>query len=187
MDMLGLKWDRLVGVPTDGCPNVTGKTVGLFKHMQEKMTEIDPDHKLVFLHCILHQHVLCKSVLKINHVVTEIASFIRAQALNHRQLVTLVEEQESEHEDTGSHTSIRWLSLGKVLKRVWDLKAQIRECCEWKDKDIPELSDEDWMAHFAFAVDVRTEHQAARQRPLCSRKAQPGEGFHDKDSFFQAN
>ena len=52
------------GVTTDGCPNLTGKNVGLLKRMQNKVTEIDGDQKLVFLHCIVHQHVLCKSVLK---------------------------------------------------------------------------------------------------------------------------
>lgn len=157
MDTLGLKWDRLAGVTKDGCPNLTGKNVGLLKRMQDKVTEIDPDQKLVFLHCILHQHVLCTSVLKINHVidvVTIIVNFIRARALNHRQFITLLEEHESEHSDIGYHTSVRWLSLGKVLKRVWDLKAEIQEFCETKGKAIPELADEDRMADFAFAVDV---------------------------------
>ncbi|XP_033977991.1 general transcription factor II-I repeat domain-containing protein 2B-like [Trematomus bernacchii] len=157
MDTLGLKWDRLAGVTTDGCPNLTGKKFGLLKRMQDKVTEIDADQKLVFLHCIIHQHVLCKSVLKINHVidvVTKIVNFIRARALNHRQFIALLEEHETEHRDIGYHTAIRWLSLGKVLKRVWDLKAEIREFCEKKGKDFPELSDEDWMADFAFAVDV---------------------------------
>ncbi|GCC25428.1 hypothetical protein chiPu_0003838 [Chiloscyllium punctatum] len=63
---LGLKWDKLAGVTIDGCPNLTGKNVGLLKRMQDKVTEIDPEQKLVFLHCIIHQEVLCKSVLKIN-------------------------------------------------------------------------------------------------------------------------
>lgn len=128
MDTLGLKWDRLAGVTTNGCPNLTGKNVGLLKHMQDKVTEIDADQKLVFLHCIIHQHVLCKSVLKINHVidvVTKIVNFIRARALNHRQFVALLEEHETEHSDIGYHAAVRWLSLGKVLKRVWDLKAEI--------------------------------------------------------------
>ena len=40
-----------------------------------------------------------------------------------------------------------------MLKKVWDLKAEIREFCEMKDKDIPELSDEKWMADLAFAID----------------------------------
>ncbi|XP_075322580.1 general transcription factor II-I repeat domain-containing protein 2B-like [Odontesthes bonariensis] len=157
MDTLGLKWDRLAGVTTDGCPNLTGKNVGLLKRMQDKVTEIDTDQKLVFLHCIIHQHVLCKSLLKMNHVidvVTKIVNFIRARALNHRQFVALLEDHESEHSDIGYHTAVRWLSLGKVLKRVWDLKTEIREFCQMKGKDIPELSDEDCMADFAFAVDV---------------------------------
>lgn len=35
------KWDKLVGVTTDGCPNLTGKNVGLLKRMQDKVTEIN--------------------------------------------------------------------------------------------------------------------------------------------------
>lgn len=99
-DTLGLKWDRLTGVTKDGCPNFTGKKVGILKHMQDKVTEIDADQKLVFLHCIIHQHVLCKSVLKTNHVIdVKIVNFIMARALNHRQFVTLLEEDETEHCD----------------------------------------------------------------------------------------
>ncbi|KAF7645378.1 hypothetical protein LDENG_00205800 [Lucifuga dentata] len=81
-------------------------------------------------------------------------NFIRARALNHRQFVALLEEQDSEHGDIGYHAAVRWLSLGKVLKRVWDLSAEIQDFCEKKGKDIPELSDADWMADLAFAVDV---------------------------------
>ncbi|XP_068507798.1 general transcription factor II-I repeat domain-containing protein 2B-like [Syngnathus scovelli] len=157
MDTLGLKWDSLAVVTTDACPNLTGKNVGLLKRMQDKVAEIDTDQELIFLHCIIHEHMLCKSVLKMNHVidvVTNIVSFIRARALNHRQFVALLEDHESQHSDISYHTPVRWLSLGKVLKKVWDLKTEIREFCETKGKDIPELSDEDWMADFALAVDV---------------------------------
>ncbi|XP_077091357.1 general transcription factor II-I repeat domain-containing protein 2B-like [Siphateles boraxobius] len=158
MDKLGLKWDKLTGVTTDGCPNLTGKNVGLLKRMQDKVTEINPEQKLKFLHCIIHQEVLCKSVVKINHVIdvdTKIVIFIRARALNHRQFVALLEECESEHmADIGYHTTVRWLSLGKVLKRVWDLRAEIQEFCEMKCRDTPELSDADFIADLAFGVDV---------------------------------
>ena len=84
--------------------------------------------KLVFLHCIIHQNVLCKSVLKQNHVtdvVTKTFNVIRTSALNHRLFVSFLEEFETEHGDKGYHTAVRWLSLGKVLKRVRDLRAQI--------------------------------------------------------------
>lgn len=157
LDMLGLKWDKLVGVTTDGCPNLTGKNVGLLKRMQDKVTEINPVQKLTFLHCIIHQEVLCKTVLKMNHVVdavTKTVNFIRGRALNHRQFVALLEENELEHGDISYHCTVRWLSLGKVLKSVWDLRDQIQDFCVKKGHDVPELSDEDWVADLGFAVDV---------------------------------
>ncbi|XP_063768169.1 general transcription factor II-I repeat domain-containing protein 2-like [Eleginops maclovinus] len=184
MDTLGLKWDRLAGVTTDGCPNLTGKHVGLLKRMQDKVTEVDADQKLVFLHCIINQHVLCKSLLKIDHVidvVTIIVTFIRARALNHRPFVALLEEHETEHSDIADHTAVRGLSLNKVLKRVWDLKAEIREFCERKGKDIPELSDEDWMADFAFAVDV-----TALMNELSTKLQGKGLFVHEMHSLVKA-
>ena len=45
VEKLGLKWDKLAGVTTDGCPNLTGKNVGLLKRMQDKVTEINPEQK----------------------------------------------------------------------------------------------------------------------------------------------
>ncbi|XP_069792420.1 general transcription factor II-I repeat domain-containing protein 2B-like [Narcine bancroftii] len=156
LDKLGLKWDRLAGVTTDRCPNLMVINIGPLKWMQDKVTEINPELKLVFLHCIKHQNVLCKSVIKLNHVKTKTVNFIRIPALNHRQIVALMEEREIEHGDIGYHTTVRWLSLGKVLKSVWDLKAEIQEFCEKNGKDIPELSDGKWMADLVFAVDVTT-------------------------------
>ena len=157
MDTLELKWERLVGVTTDGCPNLTGKNVGLLKRMQDKVTKLDTEHKLVFIHCIIYQHALCKSVLKLNNVVdvrTKAVNFIRGRALNHRQFVALLEEQNNEHVDIRYHTAVRWHSLGKVLERFWDLKAEIEEFCKIEGKNIFELSDVDWIADLAFAIDV---------------------------------
>ncbi|GCC20672.1 hypothetical protein chiPu_0019237 [Chiloscyllium punctatum] len=157
LDTLGLKWDKLAGVTTDGYPNQMGKNVGLLKRMQDKVTEIDPEQKLVFLHCIIHPEVLCKSVLKINHVVdvvAKIVNLIRARALNHRQIVVLLEENETEHCDIGYHTAVRWLSLGKMLKSVWELREEIQDFCVKKGNGIPQLSDADWIADLGFAVDV---------------------------------
>ncbi|XP_074501494.1 general transcription factor II-I repeat domain-containing protein 2A-like [Sebastes fasciatus] len=157
LDKLELKWDKLAGVTTDGCPNLTGKNVGLLKRMQDKVKEMNPEQKLTFLHCIIYQEVLCKSVLKMNHVVdvvTKTVNFIRARALNHREFVSLLEESETEHCDIGYHTAVRWLSLGKVLKSFWDLRKEIHEFCVKKGKDIPQLTDADWIADLGFAVDV---------------------------------
>lgn len=68
MNTLGLKWDRLTGVTMDVCPKLTGKNIGLLKRMQD--TQIK---NLFFLHFIIHQHVLCKSVLNNNDVIDIVA------------------------------------------------------------------------------------------------------------------
>lgn len=68
-------------------------------------------------------------MLKMQHIVDpgnkHSHNFIRASALNHRQFVALLEEDEMEHGDIGSHCPVRWVSLGKVLKNVCNLREQI--------------------------------------------------------------
>lgn len=73
--------------------------------------------------------------------VIEIVNFFRARTPNHRQFVALLMKHEPEYAYIGYHTSVRWLSYCKVIKRVWDLRAEIQESCDDKGKDITELSD----------------------------------------------
>jgi hypothetical protein len=71
------------------------KNIGLLKRIHDQVAELNPDQKMIFLHCIIHQEMLCKCVLKISHVVdtvTKVVNFIRAKYLNHRQFVSLLEE-----------------------------------------------------------------------------------------------
>lgn len=55
--------------------NLLKENIGLMKRMQGKVTYINSVKKLLFVTCIIHQEVLCKLVLKINHahdVVTKL-------------------------------------------------------------------------------------------------------------------
>ena len=104
---------------------MTGKNVGLLKRLSDRVAEVDCTRELIFLHCIIHQEVLGEKVLGMKHVVDpvlKIVNFIRARGLNHRQFITLLEDCDSDHSDAPYHTAVRWLSLGKVLRRAWDLK-----------------------------------------------------------------
>ena len=63
--------------------------------IQDQVAELNPDQKMIFLHGIIHQEVLCKCVLKMNHVVdtvTKVVNFIKAKSLNHRQFVSAWEQ-----------------------------------------------------------------------------------------------
>ena len=154
-----LPWSKLANVTTDGSPNLTGKNVGLLKRIQDKVKEENPEQDVIFLHCIIHQESLCKSVLQLNHVVNpvvKIVNFIRARGLQHRQFITFLEEIDADHQDLLYHSRVRWLSLGKVFQRVWDLKEEIGAFLEFNEKsdEFPELRDQNWLCDFAFAVDV---------------------------------
>lgn len=154
-----LPWSKLANVTTDGSPNLTGKHVGLLKRIQDKVKEENPEQDIIFLHCIIHQEALCKSVLQLDHVVkqvTQIVNFIRARGLNHRQFMKFLEECDAEHQDLIYHSSVRWLSLGKVCQRVWELRGEIGSFLELMGKanDFPELKDAHWLCDLAFAVDI---------------------------------
>ena len=134
---MNLSWQNMVSITTDGCPSLTGKNVGLLKRLSDKVAEVGCGRELIFLHCIIHQEVLCRKVLDMKHVVNpvvKVVNFIRARGLNNRQFTTLLENCNSDHTGIPYHTAVRWLSLGKVLRRVWDLKPQIRQFLEMKGK-----------------------------------------------------
>lgn len=61
-----LPWSKLA---TDGSPNLTGKNVRLLKRIQDRVKEDNPEQEVIFIHCIIHQEALCKSVLQLDHVV----------------------------------------------------------------------------------------------------------------------
>ncbi|XP_060528336.1 general transcription factor II-I repeat domain-containing protein 2-like [Cylas formicarius] len=155
-----IDWKKLVNVTTDGAPNMTGKNIGVIKRIEDKIFEIDPDHKIRPIHCIIHQHVLCKNVLKIDHVtkiVVKLVNFLRAKGLNHRQFIDFLEELNTTYSDVIYYNKIRWLSLGKVLKRVWELQEEIRIFLVLKEnEEFPELTDPDWLGDFAFSLDILT-------------------------------
>ena len=92
IERMKLPWSKLTNVTTDGSPNLTGKNVGLLKRIQDKVKEENPDQDVIFLHCIIHQESLCKSILQLNHVVNpvvKLVKFIRARGLQHRQFSIL--------------------------------------------------------------------------------------------------
>lgn len=80
--MLGKAWFEMVQT-SRCCYRWLCKSDTFLKQKQDKVTAV----KLVCLHYIIYQEVLCKSLLKINHifdVVTKIFKYIRARAQIHR-------------------------------------------------------------------------------------------------------
>ena len=96
-------------------------------------------------------------MLDIKHVVdpvVQIVDFIWARGLNRKQFITLLEDCDSDHSGVPYHTAVRWLSVGKVLRLVWDLKTKTLLFLEMKgkDKDYPQFKQSEWLTDLAFAV-----------------------------------
>ena len=52
------------------------------------------------------------------------------------------------------YSYVFWLSRGKVLKRVFDLRNEIQQFMQSKGKPIAEFNDPKWMTEFAFVTDI---------------------------------
>lgn len=149
-----------MSVTTDGAPSLTGNHSGALKKIQDTIKEGCRVKKLITIHCILHQQVLCKNVLQIEHVTSctvKLVNLIRSRGLNHRQFIGFLQDPDSEYTDVLYHSQIHWLSLGKVLRRVWELKNDIILFLEMKQiSDFPELKNDNWLGDFAFTLDIIT-------------------------------
>ena len=113
------------------------------------------------MHSIINQEALSKSVLQLNHVVkavVKLINYIKGRGLHHRQFIKFFEEIDSDHQNLLYHSHLRWLSLGKACKRVWDLKEAITSFLKsiWKADDFSVLENRDWLCDFAFSVDILT-------------------------------
>uniref|UniRef100_UPI00358F209E general transcription factor II-I repeat domain-containing protein 2A-like n=1 Tax=Myxine glutinosa TaxID=7769 RepID=UPI00358F209E len=141
-------------IATDGAPATLGSAnglVGLFK-----ADDRFPDFWT--FHCIIHQENLVSKKLNLDHVtkpVLEIVNFICTHALKHRQFKNLLAELDEDLPiDLLLHCTVRWLSRGNMLSRVFELLDPVKLFLAEKHKDYPELHDPQWMSDLGFLVDM---------------------------------
>lgn len=86
--------------------------------------------------------------------VVHMVNSIRSKALTHRQFKTMLDEMDAQYGDVLYHQEVRWLSRGKVLKRFFDLRGEIRDFLSSKGSNVDIFSDEKWLSDLAFLVDI---------------------------------
>ncbi|XP_060803031.1 general transcription factor II-I repeat domain-containing protein 2-like [Amyelois transitella] len=146
---------KTVCVCTDGCPSMTGFENGFISLFKKKYNLSN----LITFHCIIHQENLAaraanpelEAVMK---TVINIVNFIRAREFNHRRFKSLLQELGSEHNDVILHTSVRWLSRGKVLERFFSLRNEIILFLDQNNKVYPESQNDGWWCLLAFLCDI---------------------------------
>ena len=133
---------------------MTGHLTGLVSQIKEVAPECESTD------CIIHREILAtrkmlpnlKSIL--NDVV-KIINYIKARALNSRLFEQLCEEMDKKHKHLLLYTEIRWLSCGKSLAIVFELRERLKKFLS--EKKLPlatHFSDEEWVIKLAYLCDI---------------------------------
>ena len=122
---VGFSWDKCIGVCTDGAAAMTGKNIGC----QSKVKSAT-NTSIIFTHCMIHREALVAKKMSTDlHAVLIVAiniiNYIKSNALNSRLFCNLFQDMDSEYQSLLLLTDIRWLSKGRSLHRLVDLKEEV--------------------------------------------------------------
>jgi hypothetical protein len=115
-----------------------------------KVKDVAPD--VTWTHYFTHREALAakgmpskfKTVLEDNF---RIINFIKARPLNSRLLSLLCDDMGSEHKQLLLHSEVRWLSRGKVLTRLFELRQEVLLFVKEINEDYTSfLVDEMWLS-----------------------------------------
>ncbi|KAM4598750.1 protein FAM200A-like [Polymixia lowei] len=142
---------------TDGAAAMTGRVHGLFGRVKK----VNPDIK--WMHCIIHREALASKRIspELSAVLDDavkVFNFIQARPMNHRLFQTLCHDSGSEHEQLLLHTDVRWLSHGKTLLRLFELRAEVFVFLkEHLHPLAATFEDAEWIVRLAYLADVFTK------------------------------
>ncbi|XP_064081912.1 zinc finger BED domain-containing protein 5-like [Macrobrachium nipponense] len=116
---VGLSWQSCVRICTGGPPAMIGSIKGFLKK---------ENSSVITTHCFLRDALVAKTIsndLKsVLEIVVKLVNFIKSRPLKSRLFAKLCEVPEAKHLNL-LHTEVRWLSRGKVLSRVCELKEEM--------------------------------------------------------------
>ena len=121
-----LKWSFYVGICIDAAAAMTRQLSGL----TARIKEVAPESEL--MHCVICRKMLAsqKMSFEFNSIlidVIKVFKHIKAHAFNLHLLEQLWEEMDTEHRHLPLYTDIKWLSQGKLLTRVFEIREPLQK------------------------------------------------------------
>lgn len=149
-----LSWTNCFSICSDGAPAMLGARKG-FTALVKK---VNPMVNVV--HCLLHRENLVGRHLSpgLNEVMNEavqIVNYIKTSALNTRLFEQLCADFDAEHRHLLFHSNIRWLSRGKLLRRLLDLRDELEIfLIEKKCGLVNKLANKMWLLQVGYLNDI---------------------------------
>ena len=112
------------------------------------------------MHCMIHREVLAakhlgQSLCDVLSSCVKIVNSIKDRPLQSRMFSKLCNELGSEHSSLLLHTEVRWLSRGKIVERVFELREELLIFLKEHSADLALLvADEIWLGKLAYLADM---------------------------------
>lgn len=151
---MNLQWKNCVAICTDGAQAMSGKYNSLQALVKKESSEI------IWTHCMIHREALASKSLSpglnmILTVVIEVVNFIKTRPLKTRMFSVLCEDMGAEHQSLLFYSSSRWLSRGKTVKRVFELRREIAIfLSEEGHKHSTDFFDKLFLLKLSYLVDI---------------------------------
>ncbi|XP_060616127.2 protein FAM200C-like isoform X1 [Anolis sagrei] len=150
-----ISWEKVCGVCTDGAPAMLGCRSGFQRLVWNKSP------KVIGTHCMIHRQILTTKTLpqELQEVMKSIigsVNFVKASTLNSQLFSQLCSDLDAPNNALLFHTEVRWMSTGKVLKRIFELHDELKMFFHQKAKPQYEaiFSDKSELQKIAYLVDI---------------------------------
>ncbi|GFV46569.1 zinc finger BED domain-containing protein 5 [Trichonephila clavipes] len=119
-----IEWKKCVGMCTDGARTMSGR----LKSIQALVKQKYP--LCIWTHCMIHREALASKEMSpgLNIVlmtVVTVVNYIKMRSLKSRIFSGLCKDMGAVHSSLLFHCEARWLSHGKLLQRVYELRNEI--------------------------------------------------------------
>ena len=119
-----ISWTSCIGICRDGAPSIVGCMKGLTFFVEKQ------NGNVVVAHCFLYREALMAKALgdKLREVLNqaiELVNYIKTSPVKSHLFEQLCSNMDSQHRRLLLHTEVRWLSKGKVLNCVYELRQEL--------------------------------------------------------------
>ena len=152
---MNIDWaNKCIAICSDGAKAMTGAKSGFIARLKEQMPNA------CWVHCFLHRQALAAKACpqeysQVLNIAIKIVNSIKGKALQTRLFRIICEDMGALHQNLLYHTEVRWLSKGKVLARVMELRAELLIYLQQAKSEYSEfICDPEFLLKLAFLSDL---------------------------------